>query len=259
MWLFGLMCIGYSQPKSESIRIVASGDTLVHWRVKKTAQTKNKIGSNGKTENNGGFDWILADIAPVFQQADIGFVNLETPTDPDMHTKIHGEIFNAPLVFLDALKHVGINVVSFANNHSFDQGPIGMMRTIKELEKRSIMVVGAGKDCHTASALQIKDIRGLRIGFLAMTDLMNINDNQAESEPCVALPGPLCKENCVPERDALWFHIEEGSLLSSIQKAKSQVDILIFSFHWGTEYLLRPLPLYANLAPLRSNLLYAMK
>ena len=72
------------------------------------------------TKNNGGFDWILEDVAPVFRDADIGFVNLETPTDPDFHTKIHGEILNAPVVFLDALKHAGINVVSFANNHSFD-------------------------------------------------------------------------------------------------------------------------------------------
>ena len=166
-----------------------------------------------------------------------------------MHTKIHGEILNAPLVFLDALKHAGVNVVSFANNHSFDQGAIGMMRTIKELENRSILAVGAGEDCSAAHSLQTKEVRGVRVGFLAMTDLMNINDNQADSEPCVALPGPLCKENCVPDRDALWYHIEETSLLESIQMAKSQVDVLVFSFHWGTEYQMKPLPLYSRLAP----------
>ena len=249
MWLLSVVCIGFSQPNSENIRIVASGDTLVHWRVKKTARTKNVLNTDGTTINHGGFDWILEDVAPVFQKADIGFVNLETPTDPDMHTKIHGEILNAPVVFLDALKHAGINIVSFANNHSFDQGPIGMMRTIQELEQRAIMVVGSGKDCRTAHALQIKEVRGVRVGFLAMTDLMNINDNTIDAEPCVALPGPVCQEDCVPDRDALWYHIEEASVISSIRQAKSQVDILVFSFHWGTEYRLQPLPLYSKLAP----------
>ena len=83
----------------KAYELLRSGDTLVHWRVKQTARTKNRISKDGKTENNGGFDWILADVAPVFRNADIGFVNLETPTDPDMHTKIHGEILNAPLFF----------------------------------------------------------------------------------------------------------------------------------------------------------------
>ena len=248
MWWIFCIRMAISQPTS-TLRVVAAGDTLVHWRVKKTAQTKNELGSDGKSMNHGGFDWILADIAPVFRKADIGFVNLETPTDPDMHTKIHGEILNAPVVFLDALKHAGINVVSFANNHSFDQGPIGLMRTITELENRSVMAVGAGEDCEAARALQTKTIRGVRVGFLAMTDLMNINDNTNPSEPCVSLPGPLCQENCVPDRDALWYHIEETSLLSSIRAAKSHVDVLIFSFHWGTEYRAKPLPLYSNLAP----------
>ena len=202
MWLFILVYVAISQPTS-TIRVVASGDTLVHWRVKKTARTKNILDADGKTTNHGGFDWILEDVAPIFRQADIGFVNLETPTDPDMHTKIQGEILNAPVVFLDALKHAGITVVSFANNHSFDQGPIGLTRTLEELDKRSILTVGAGKNCRSAHALQLKIVRGVRVGFLAMTDLMNINDNTIDSDPCVALPGPLCEENCVPDRDAL--------------------------------------------------------
>ena len=249
MCLLICVLITFAQPQPKKIRIVASGDTLVHWRVKKTAMTKNTVNEKGVSTNHGGFDWILEDVSPVFQAADIAFVNLETPTDPQMHTKIHGEIFNAPLVFLDALAHAGINVVSFANNHSFDQGPEGLVRTITELEHRSIIPLGAGADCATAYALRTKTVHGVRVGFLALTDLLNINQNMTDSDPCVALPGPLCTQDCVPDRDALWFHIDEPALLASLNKAKSQVDILILSFHWGTEYLDTPLTLYSTLAP----------
>jgi hypothetical protein len=246
-----LLCTAVADPSSgvETIHLVASGDTLVHRRVKKTARTKDKRDEAGNSLNNGGYDWILEDVAPVFRAADISFVNLEAPTDPDMHRKIKGEIFNAPVVLLDALAFAGINVVSFANNHTFDQGPIGLVRTRTELEKRSIMVVGAGEDCAQADALQIKEVRGVRIGFLAMTDLLNINDNSDPTIPCVSLPGPQCTQDCVPDRDAIWYHIEEERLLSRIQNAKSKVDVLIYSFHWGIEYTNKPLPLYKKLAP----------
>ena len=157
-----------------SIDIVASGDTLLHYRVKKTARLQERRDEKGNSLNNGGYDWILEDVAPIFQQADIAFVNLESPTDPDYHRKIQGEIFNAPPVFLDSLAHAGIDIVSFANNHSFDQGPLGLLRTLDELKQRSISVVGAGRDCASARTMKVLTVGKITVGFLALSDLSEV-------------------------------------------------------------------------------------
>ena len=82
-----------------------------------------------------------------------------------------------------------------------------------------------------------------------MTDLMNINDNQVDSEPCVALPDLYAKRTVFQIEMPCGTTSKKTSLLESIQMAKSQVDVLVFSFHWGTEYQMKPLPLYSRLAP----------
>jgi len=247
MWL----CFwGHAEPTLlSSFQIVAAGDTLVHRRVKKTARTKNIINENGVTQNNGGFDWILEDVAPILQQADIAFVNLESPTDPDFHRPIRGEVFNAPVDFLGALSTAGFDVLSFANNHSYDQKSEGLVRTLAEVENREMTAIGAGRSCAEAKKIHIVKVDAIRVGFLAITDLLNINENTDVDTPCVYLPGPKCQKNCTPDRDAIWYHIDENALISDIQTAKRQVDVLILSFHWGIEYRTKPLSLYTALAP----------
>lgn len=246
-WFFLTVLLAFSEPII--IHIVASGDTLVHNRVKKTAMQKSRFNEKGQSTNNYGYDWILEDVAPVFQEADIGFVNLETPTDPSFHRSLQGEILNAPLSFLDALVHAGVNVISFANNHSSDQGLEGLRTTIIEAQKRKLHVVGAAQTCPQAEEAQIIDVKGVRVGFLGMTDLLNIQDNTHPQEPCVVISGVQCVDHCFPDRDAIWYAIDEEKLLTRIHKIKSRVDVLVFSFHWGIEYTQQPLDIYTNLAP----------
>lgn len=250
VWMGGVLVWGQlALGEATTLHLVASGDTLVHRRVKKTAQQHRLFTEAGTTSNNDGYDWILEDVAPVFREADIGFVNLETPTDPAFHRSLQGEILNAPLAFLDALSFAGINVVSFANNHSYDQGLVGLQTTIREAQKRNMLVVGAGNTCAEAQEPKQMKVKGLTVAFLGMTDLLNIQDNTHPNEPCVWISGLQCRENCFPDRDAIWYGIDEESLLRSIQEAKSKADVLVFSFHWGIEYTQEPLELYTQLAP----------
>ena len=139
--MFWMWCClsGYAEPTLlSSFQLVAAGDTLVHRRVKKTARNHNIRNEEGTTMNNGGFDWILEDVSPIFQQADVAFLNLESPTDPDVHRRIRGEVFNAPVDFLGALSTAGLDVLSFANNHSYDQTAQGLLRTLSEIRKKGM-------------------------------------------------------------------------------------------------------------------------
>ncbi|GEM_PF-4989936 len=63
-------------------------------------------------------------------------------------------------------------VLSFANNHSADFGFTGINDTLKILENTSIGYVGIGRNSDEALAPRIVEIDGMRIAFLAFTDLL---------------------------------------------------------------------------------------
>lgn len=51
---------------------------------------------------------------------------------------------------LDELKKLGFNLLSLANNHSWDFGPHGVLDTITEVEKRGFVHAGTGVDLEAA-------------------------------------------------------------------------------------------------------------
>ncbi|HEV2215089.1 MAG TPA: CapA family protein, partial [Terracidiphilus sp.] len=99
------------------VRIAAAGDVIPHEAVKAAAAA----------EGPGAQGWaaLLSHVADIFQSADIGFVNMETPVAPDHSQGTHAFLFNAPVDLPTALKLSGIKIVSFANNHAMDQGWAG--------------------------------------------------------------------------------------------------------------------------------------
>ncbi len=225
------------------LRLIAGGDVLVHRRVKETA--RHRRGSSG----SDGYDWIFEPIAPLLSAADVAFVNLEVPVAPDSDRGVHGEVFNAPAAVIDALKAAGVDAVSVANNHTFDQGGAGLVETLGRLQAAGIVAAGSGRTCAEAEAARLIERGGVTIALLAVTDLMNLNDNTDPADPCTFAAGPVCTGDCGPDRDAIHYRIDEEKVLGAIRSAAAQADAVVVSFHWGVEYSTTPLPLYTGLAP----------
>jgi poly-gamma-glutamate synthesis protein (capsule biosynthesis protein) len=74
--------------------------------------------------------------------------------------------FRAAPVAAEALAYAGFDVINLANNHSLDYGPDALEDTIALLAEQGIDTVGAGMDAAQAGAPAIREVRGLRIGFL---------------------------------------------------------------------------------------------
>jgi len=87
--------------------------------------------------DHDGWDALFAGVADVFRQADFGFVNLETPVAPNHSHGTKAFMFNAPIALLESLKASGINIVSFANNHVFDQGYAAFNETLGHLQEQT--------------------------------------------------------------------------------------------------------------------------
>lgn len=156
-------------------------------------------------------------IAPVLEEADIAFVNLENPlSDRGRHTGL----FRGSPVFAGAMASAGIDVVSTANNHALDLGEEGLVDTIKSLAAAGLPSVGTGTDRGRANAPVFLERNGMRFAFLAYSMLENSGElGFASSERSGVAPlDPIL--------------VEEG-----IRAVRDQADYVIVSFHWSRETL----------------------
>ncbi len=172
---------------------------------------------------NGDFNFIFADIKKELSKADILFGNLEGPIS-SRGLRV-GSIYSfrfSPTSTL-ALKNVGFDVVSIANNHMFDYQAVALGDTMINLQKAGIDFVGAGNNETEAFSLKIKEIQGTKIGFLGFENL-----------------GPANWKAGVDKTGMAWIGWDFAKVKEIITQSKQQVDILAVSLHAGVEY--QPLP-----------------
>ena len=145
---------------------------MLHGAVKTTARKKiieeTKI---KKSINNGGFDGFFAPIKPRLTAADLAFANMESPIAPKSHIEVKSMVFNGPPAVLYAMKDAGIDILSFANNHVYDQGQKGFFETRRRMKKAGFDVIGVGDTCKEAEEPQIVAINGLKIAWIGATEL----------------------------------------------------------------------------------------
>jgi poly-gamma-glutamate synthesis protein (capsule biosynthesis protein) len=192
------------------MKILITGDYCPIGRTEKLLLDKNY------DELFNGYDKILKTV-------DFSIVNFECPltnstqkidkTGPCLKT----EDINS----LKALKFVGFDLITLANNHIQDYGGKGVLDTIENIGNEDLDYVGAGANKKLAEKPFIKVIKGLKIGFV----------NIAENEFCAA-------ENDVPGANTFDF-IDNTRL---IKKLKREVDKIILIYHGGREHYQLPTP-----------------
>lgn len=93
-----------------------------------------------------GYDFlgVFAPSKKLLQESDYVIGNLETPLagKAAKFTETH-LCFNAPDEYVDALLDAGINLLSTANNHTFDRGYEGMERTLHVLDEKGMAHTGS--------------------------------------------------------------------------------------------------------------------
>ena len=204
--------------KTESIvTFAAVGDLLMHQSVKDAAAHAATQGVG-----NQGYDFLWNELQDELSQVDLAFANLETPIAPTTSIGTGAFLFNADPVVLKSLQTLGIDLVSFANNHAYDQGRKGFIETIDELRKTRLDFIGAGDTCADAKSALIKEIKGIKIGFIGSSAIFNNQLNTQDDEACVNV-------------------FERESAIESVKKAREAgAEFVVFSVHWGVEYKTAP-------------------
>ncbi len=212
------------------VTFVAAGDVIPHQPVVQSAAARKA------DTNHDGWDALFADTADLFQSADFGFVNLETPVAP-AHS--HGSkpfLFDAPIPLIQSLHASGVKIVSFANNHVMDQGWAGFSETREHLKEEGLQFAGSGDSADAAWKPVILQKNGLKIGVLGMTRWLNGNKNPDKPDQ------PHVNFFPYPNDSGGAPGLDEAAALEAVKAARTQCDFLVLSIHWGTEYAPAPRP-----------------
>lgn len=166
-----------------------------------------------------GYDFqkTYAHAATLLEGSDLVVGNLETPVDGRLEDHCFPR-FSAPVEYLDALRDVGFDVLSVANNHALDRGAAGLERTLERVRARGMHPVGATP----GAARVVLERGGLEIAFLAATRFLNF--------PCRGAPCPMLLPRSGSPED----------LLQAIRDEAAAGRAVVVLLHWMGEYQERP-------------------
>jgi poly-gamma-glutamate synthesis protein (capsule biosynthesis protein) len=201
----------------------AVGDVLMHEAVKQSAA----VHGGGAGATDGGFGWLFAPVADLLSEPDVTFANLETPIAPKASQGSRAFVFNAPPAAVSALQRAGVDLVSVANNHAFDQGRAGFEETLRSLEAVGMAYVGGGPAAHPAGPVTLEK-GGLRLGFLGYTYGLNQPGNTCPAPRAGAKPCVLAAE------------LDRDRVTEDVRQLAGTVDAVVVSLHWGVEYEQQP-------------------
>jgi poly-gamma-glutamate synthesis protein (capsule biosynthesis protein) len=160
-----------------------------------------------------------------FADGDLNIFNLETAVTAEPKKEEKEYNFKTDLSFLKALRSVGLNVATVANNHSYDFGAEGFLDTLQALDKAGIRYVGGGVNSGIAYQGQIFKVKGIRIGVLG---LAKVNGGLA------SIAGR--------EKPGTTNGYDAASSENAITAIKKVSDIVIVLVHWGEEGSFCPRP-----------------
>lgn len=156
-------------------------------------------------------------VADTLASADLTFGNLEGPISSRGVKQGSIYSFRADPRSVEGLARAGFDVVSLANNHIWDYGKEAFLDTLDMLTNADISYAGGGADFKAAHWPAVWEANGMKVAFLAYTNLVPASFTKDGAQPATAF-------------------IDIAQMTTDIKSAKAQADAVVASFHWGEEY-----------------------
>ena len=204
---------------NDEAEIVFAGDAMMH---------QGQIDDARRSDGSYDYSEYFWTITPYVRSADYAVVNLETPVAGAPYSGY--PCFNSPSSYIDALADAGFDMFLTANNHTLDRRDRGLKATIDSLTVRGLDHIGTYKNRAERSGRLpfIKDINGIRVGFLNYTYGTN---------------------GIKVQGDAVVDYIDRKTISRDVDALhNAKVDIIIACVHWGIEYKLINNPEQQSLA-----------
>ncbi len=205
------MIVRENGEEQKEVLLAAVGDLAMH-------------GIYDRHAAEGRADGVLAGPSTAFEEADVVFGNIECVLSEAGEPRSDKLCLRGSTVYAGVLRAAGFDVVSAANNHSFDFGPEGFGRMAEALRLAGIESIGAGRNRAEARRRVVLERNGLRIAFLAYSDAKTGGLNEAGADT----PG------------VAGYKAED--VLTDIGRARGEADCVVVSVHWGEEHSPYPMP-----------------
>lgn len=245
------------------MKITFTGDILIF-----QSQDIGCLNQNGQRD----YTPIFEQVKPLLAESDYVVGSFETTLAGFDAGYTNSSIrFNTPDELLTALKEVGFDLLTTANNHCFDRGEEGSRRTIEVIRQYGLEQTGTRLSADELAYL-VKDFDGTKVAFIAYTYGTNSDDNgfivpkgkeylvnltRKQDLPMTYHP-PLWKRaarkmlsivrkpkavsgivgDCVPDVEVTnGRNVEyEKRMLDVIKDAKQSADIVIMCLHSGGQF-----------------------
>lgn len=185
---------------------------------------------------------VWGDVLPHLAQADLRIINLECALTRHLQPWTRTEKmfhFRADPDAVRVLQAARIDACSLANNHILDYEEQGLRDTLLVLNKAGIRHAGAGANAAEAAAPAMLEVHGTSPCRVA---LLSFTDNEPDFAAAAERPGTNYLEASL--REETLARIADG-----IAQARAQgAELVVFSNHWGANFVERPAPLFRSFA-----------
>ena len=182
------------------------------------------------------------DVLPHLAQADLRIVNLECALTNHLQQWTRTEKmfhFRADPEAVRVLQAAHIDACALANNHTLDYEEQGLLDTLRVLDASGIRHAGAGANDKEAAAPAIIEVEGSSSCRVA---LLSYTDNEPDFAATAKHPGTNYLEISL-QQEAL------TRIANGIAQARAQgADLVVFSNHWGANFVERPSAEFRNFA-----------
>lgn len=200
------------QEETSTITLLAAGDCLMH---------NTQIWSGQQPDGSYNFSSFFKEVRPIIEAADYSTSSFEAPMAGAASGYTGYPTFNSPDEAAQAFKEAGFDLVVTANNHILDRGYPGAIRTLEVMKNIGLETVGVYASTEDSQQFLIRDIKGIKVGYLGYTYGTN------------GIPVPA-------DHPYLINFLDREKILTDIAALRPQVDVVVLFLHWGVEYSPRP-------------------
>lgn len=205
------------------------GDLLMHLPVIQAAQT-------GSTYD---FSPHFAYISEYFQKYDYMVINLETTLGSLEAGPYHGyPNFNCPDEIIDGVKEAGVDLILTANNHTYDTGNKGFMRTQQVIKDRGLSYLGTRENAEDPEYI-VQDINGIKVGMVCYTyETGKTSDGRKTLNGIPMTAADSARISSFDYKDLNGFYTNVTNTLAAMEQEGAEATMVFI--HWGDEYQLKP-------------------
>jgi poly-gamma-glutamate synthesis protein (capsule biosynthesis protein) len=164
-------------------------------------------------------------LGPLVRGADLAVANLECVLTTEGQPLDKTYLIRAHPRWAKSLAEAGLDLVTVANNHAFDFGPVGLDQTLTTLKALRIDTVGASPstDVQLAHRPALFNLNGVRVAILGYAAARWHGSEDVPATDRIAWARPEAVQNAV-------------------RSVRDQADLVVVLLHAGTEYAAEPSP-----------------